>query len=179
MLGSARESGRAVVCLANMRTIGQSVHLYAGDFRGHLPLSSHSTGNAFSQGNWITTLKVYGTIDPARRCPSDPTNRLTSFVTNDYLEPGGGGFSRLDKIPYPTATAFAVEAHPNYLADHLHAHLDGWSVPQDMTPEIDVRRHRGTSHLIYLDGHAAGLTWATIQATFGPDHDWFNPPKAR
>ncbi len=178
VLGGAREAGRAVVCLANMRTVGQGVYLYAADFRSHLPLSSHTTGNAFSKSNWITTLAVYGVIDPARRCPSDPTQRLTSFVTNDYLEPGGGGYSRLEMIPRPTTTSFAVESHPNYLTDHLHAHLDGWTTADEMTASIDVTRHRGASHLIYLDGHAAGLTWSAIRATFGPKHDWFKPTMA-
>lgn len=178
VLGFARDRGKAVQCLANLRTIGQGVYLYAGDFDGHFPLSSHSTGNAFSVGNWITTLEQYGVSIDLRRCPDDPTQRLTSFVTNDFLEPGGGGYSKISLIPRPATTVYAVEAHRNYLADHLHAHLDAWSTAQDMTSEIDVARHDGASNNIYLDGHASALVWVVAETQFSSDFNWFNPPKA-
>jgi prepilin-type N-terminal cleavage/methylation domain-containing protein/prepilin-type processing-associated H-X9-DG protein len=177
-LGAARGGARAVRCLANLRTIGQGVTMYAGDFRGHLPLSSHTTGNALDTGNWVYTLERYGVIPEARRCPDDPTPRSTSYVTNDYLEPGGGGYSRIDLIPRPTATAFAVEAHRSYTIDHLHAHLDGWTQPQQMLGQIDVNRHRGASNIVYLDGHAAPVSWQTIRATFGPDRSFLDPARA-
>ena len=67
----------------------------------------------------------------------------------------------------------------NFFADHLHAHLDGWTSATQMQAEIDVERHDGGSNLIYLDGHAAALPWAVAEATYGPNNDWFNPPRAR
>lgn len=178
-LSAARESGKALKCLANMRTLGQGVTLYAGDFDGHLPLSSYTTGNGFSPGNWITTLETYGVPPEVRRCPTDPTDRLTSYVTNDYLEPAGAGLSRLVSIPRPSATAYAAEAHRNYPVDHLHAYLDGWSAPQDMTSQIEVLRHRDASNLVYLDGHAAAMPWARVLAEYNTENNWFNPAKAR
>ena len=179
VLGSARASARAVKCLAGVRTIGQGVHLYAMDHGGRMPLSSYSTGNAFSSGNWVETLVDYGTRAEVRRCPDDPTVRQTSYVTNDYLEPAGGGFSRLVDIPAPSATAYAAEAQRNYLTDHLHAWLESWAQPQDMVSQIEVERHQGGSNLIYLDGHAAAKTWASTQAEFSAERNWFDPQHAR
>lgn len=178
-LGAARGSARSAKCLANLRTLGQGVIAYSVEFSGHLPLSSHTTGNAFDQGNWIITLEHFGVIPQARRCPDDPVQRTTSYTINDYLEPGGGGYSRIDLIPRPAATVYAVEAHPLHTIDHLHAHLDNWASPNQMLGQIDVKRHRGASNFVYLDGHAAPLTWQTIQATFGPDRNFLNPAKAR
>ena len=178
-LGQARAAAKGVHCLASMRTVGQAVHLYAADHHDHLPLSSHSTGNSFSPGNWITTLGRYGVLPATRRCLLDPVERTTSYVTNDYLEPSGGGYDRLDLIPRPASTAYAAEAGVNFFADHLHAHLDGWTSATQMQAEIDVERHDGGSNLIYLDGHAAALPWAVAEATYGPNNDWFNPPRAR
>lgn len=180
-LGSARKRGQAAVCLANLRTLAQGVTMYAGDHRDALPVSSHTTGNAFSPGNWIVTLVRYGVPEPARRCPNDPTKRTTSYVTNDYLEPKptGGGFDRLHAIPRPPATAFALEAHPAYGVDHLHAHLDGWTSADQMLAEIDVKRHQGASNLAYLDGHAATRTWDDVKATYRADANFLNPAVAR
>ena len=174
VLSAARETGKAAKCLTQMRSIGQGVTLYASDYDGHLPLSSYTTGNAFSSANWITTLIEYGVPELIRRCPSDPTDRLSSYLTNDYLEPAGADYSRLITIPRPSATAYAAEANNNYLTDHLHAYLDSWSLPTDMVSEIAVVRHQETSNLIYLDGHAAAMPWATAQATFNSE-SLYNP----
>ena len=126
-LNAARARAKATVCLSNLRQVGSAAIMYATEFRGHLPISSHTSGNMFSDGNWIVTLVPYGAPQQVRRCPDDPTNRATSYVTNDYLEPDGGGFSRITMIRHTSNTGFAVEAHPTYLIDHLHAHLDNWS----------------------------------------------------
>lgn len=53
-LGSARDSARSIQCLANLRTLGLTVQMYADDNQGMLPKSSHSAG--FSSLPWAATL---------------------------------------------------------------------------------------------------------------------------
>ena len=179
-LASARARAQAVHCLVNARMLSMAVFMYADDADGHLPLSSHTTGNAFNQGNWIYTLEYYGVTREGRRCPLDPIARTTSFATSDYLEPtitGGGGWTRLHRIPRPSATGFAAEADPTYLIDHLHS-MD-WQTANHMLGQVDVERHQGGSHVPYLDGRAAALQWSTLQATFTPERHFLNPETAR
>ncbi len=53
-LGSARDSARSIQCLANLRTLGITIHQYADDNKDLLPQSSHSAG--FSSLPWAATL---------------------------------------------------------------------------------------------------------------------------
>ena len=176
-LGAAREQARVVQCLSRQRTVGQGVMLYIEDNRGHFPLSSHTTGNAFSLGNWVRTLEPLGVPQSARRCPSDPANRPTSFATNDYLEPlpAGGGHVRIELIPSPTATAFAVEVQPSYPIDHLHAVSSNWTTPAQVLGTLDTTRHADRTNLLYLDGHAAALPRQDIETGFTAASNFLNP----
>ncbi len=53
-LGSARDSARSIQCLANLRTLGITIHQYADDHHSNLPKSSHSAG--FNALPWAATL---------------------------------------------------------------------------------------------------------------------------
>jgi len=53
-LGSARDSARSIQCLANLRTLGITIHQFADDHQGNLPKSSHSAG--FNALPWAATL---------------------------------------------------------------------------------------------------------------------------
>ncbi len=53
-LGSARKNARSIQCLANLRTLGITIHQYADDNKDLLPQSSHSAG--FSSLPWAATL---------------------------------------------------------------------------------------------------------------------------
>ena len=53
-LGSVRDSARSIQCLANLRTLGITIHQYADDNKDFLPKSSHSAG--FSSLPWAATL---------------------------------------------------------------------------------------------------------------------------
>ncbi|MFA9477146.1 type II secretion system protein [Phycisphaerales bacterium AB-hyl4] len=180
-LASARDRANAIQCLANLRTLGQATVMYSDDFQGHLPLNSHSPGQS-----WVDTLVPYGVPDNARWCPLDPTERPTSFATNNFLTPGPNpaeSWTRLHHIPNPTATALAVEAAPQHLGDHIHPRGWGtnpnWSEPEHLLTEIDVERHFSASHVLYVAGQASTLPWATIQQTFTADRNLFHPAKAR
>lgn len=196
-LGGARQASKATKCLASMRSFGAAVILYANDYKDHVPLSSHTRGSIVDPGVWLQTLEEYGVPKSNRHCPSDPFrhDKLTSYATNDYLEPlvAGidfdpftgqtlpGGRSRaytaIWELPRAWATIYAVEPEGRGTIDHIHS--VGWISPEQVADALAVRRHLGASNFTYLDGHAASLTWTLIQATFSASRNIFDPDAAR
>lgn len=195
-LAHARASARATVCLSNLRNFGQSVTAYQHDFNEHFPLSSHTVGSIIKETAWLQSLQPYGVIESVRTCPVDrhKDERLTSYATNDYLEPLVAGIdydpftgktlpggrdralTRASQIPNPPATVLAVEIAGTGTQDHLHA--VGWTEPGQVGAAIAVTRHLGASNFVFCDGHAAPVSWDTIQQTFSPDRNMFDPERA-
>ncbi|MDX9911683.1 MAG: type II secretion system protein [Phycisphaerales bacterium] len=207
-LGSARESARGVKCLANLRSIGQSVALYHNAFDGHYPLSSHATGSSIDPGAWLSSLVEYGLIDDTRYCPTDLQRnkttaadfaRTTSYITNDHFEPLTAGIdfdpfsgrtlpggrtraiTRIEQIPRPTATIYAVEAadplDAGAVVDHLHS--VGWARAEQVAQQIAVERHKGSASYLFADLHAAAIPWGALRDEFSPETSPFNPETAR
>lgn len=192
-LGRARESARSLQCLANMRSMGQSVSLYQNDWDGHFPLSSHSTGSLLD--SWLDVLEEGYALDPAvKRCPEDEdfVNRPYSYVTNDHFEkltpgidynpitgetlPGGRrrAIQRVHQVPFASETAYAVEWAGSGDIDHLHS--VGWESPDEIPQQVAVTRHsESQSNFIFTDGHAASLSWERVREKFEKGRPLFNP----
>jgi prepilin-type N-terminal cleavage/methylation domain-containing protein/prepilin-type processing-associated H-X9-DG protein len=61
-LGRARASAQRLVCLANLRSIGQAIYMYAGQNKGSLPWSYYSDASPNSATDW--TVLLGHTLDP-------------------------------------------------------------------------------------------------------------------
>ncbi len=191
-LGKARESARSLRCLANMRSMGQSVTLYQNDWDGHFPLSSHSTGTLLD--SWLDVLEERYGLDPeVKRCPEDEDFILRpfSYVTNDHFEkltpgvdynpitgqtlPGGRrrAITRIHQVPFPSETAYAVEWVGAGNTDHLHSVR--WEQAEDIPLQVAVDRHSGSSNFIFTDGHASSLTWERVRDFFQAGKPLFDP----
>lgn len=191
-LGKARASARSLHCLANERSMGQSVTLYHNDWDGHFPLSSHSTGTLLD--SWLDVLEDGYGLDPAvKRCPEDEDfeRRPFSYVTNDHFEaltpgidfdpftgqtlPGGRrrAITRIHQVLYPSETAYAVEWVGSGDIDHLHS--VGWEAAEEIPQQVAVTRHGVSSNFIFADGHAKSLTWEGVQERFNAGRPLFNP----
>ena len=191
-LGKARTSARSLRCLANMRSMGQSVTLYQNDFDGHFPLSSHTTGTALD--SWLDVLEAnYGLDQQVKECPEDEylENRPFSYVTNDHFEkltagvdynpvtgaplPGGRrrAITRIHQVPFPSESAYAVEWVGSGSTDHLHS--VGWDSAEQIPLQVAVERHEGSSNFIFTDGHAKSLLWERVRELFEAGRPLFNP----
>jgi prepilin-type N-terminal cleavage/methylation domain-containing protein/prepilin-type processing-associated H-X9-DG protein len=77
-LNSAREKGRRIACLSNMRQIGTAMMLFAGDNQNHLPSVYPCTSGDPSCGgitNWAQTLVNLGyATEKIFLCPNDKGN---------------------------------------------------------------------------------------------------------
>ena len=191
-LGKARTSARSLRCLANMRSMGQSVTLYQNDFDGHFPLSSHTTGNLLD--SWLDVLEAGYGLDPAvKECPEDEflDKRPYSYITNDHFEkltpgidynpitgqtlPGGRrrAIVRVFQVPFPSETAYAVEWAGEGDIDHLHSVQ--WMSAEEIPLQVAVKRHDGSSNFVFTDGHAESLKWERVREKFESHRPLFNP----
>jgi len=191
-LGKARTSARSLKCMANLRSMGQSVTLYQNDFDGHFPLSSHTTGTLLD--SWLDVLEANYGLDPkVKECPEDEylVNRPFSYVTNDHFEkltagidynpitgaplPGGRrrAIVRVFQVPFPSETAYAVEWAGQGDTDHLHSIK--WVSADEIPPQVAVERHDGSSNFVFADGHAESLKWERVREKFENHRPLFNP----
>ncbi|MGE3308565.1 MAG: prepilin-type N-terminal cleavage/methylation domain-containing protein [Limisphaerales bacterium] len=178
-LASSKARARQTACLSNMRQVGFGLLLYADDYSGALPRTTH--GGTDRSASWINTLKPYlGQTDRIRLCPSDPranerlTNNGTSYIMNEYLavpvlDPFGNQLEpahKLDGLSRPVETIMLFEISdlygPNEYADHTHSRgwLLGWKyVLGDIQPDrhrtgTASREHtQGRANYLYADGH--------------------------
>jgi len=154
-LSKARQSGRAVRCLSNLRSLQTVQMAYADTYKGHLVDIGLAHGGAGDEAvSFTTTLaEFYGTPmaihSPGDRSPYWPIERggegltvngrgrVTSYGMNNYLSrtynPGLSirePFDRLDKIDRPSLTVqFLLMTERGDYAVSEHTHAEGWGGP--------------------------------------------------
>jgi len=138
---SAKEKGRQVKCISNMKTLTNAFMLYAGDFDEHLPASGRTGGNAYSE--WVTGGNVIsapqtdpdacqrinierGTIWPYLFGRSDASNPrkeewYANPATNPYLCPSAGPVGRKRGLSY--TMNFYLDVPPNHSVDRVGIQL--------------------------------------------------------
>ena len=187
-LASAKARAKQVACLSKMQQLGLGMILYAEDFKGFLPRTTHDGTAAES---WVNTLKLYvGNTDKIRLCPSDSranerlTNNGTSYIINEFLavplrDPFGNELDvlhKLDTLPRPVETMMLFEIAdsygPNEYADHTHSR--GWFLGwKYVLGDIQPDRHRtgaqakdrtnGKANYLYAAGHVENLKAARLK----------------
>jgi len=178
-LASAKVRAKQTACLSNMRQLGLGMIMYADDFSGLVPLSTHGSSDA--KVSWVHTLKPYvGNTDKIRLCPSDPranerlTNNGSSYTINEFLavslrDPFGREVDpryTLDSLTRPAETIMLFEVAdsygPNEFADHTHSRgwVLGWNqVLGDIQPDRHVSggqaadHSKGGANYLFADGH--------------------------
>lgn len=183
-LAGAREAGRAVACLSNMRQMGIALMAYCTDHGMRMPpakLGHGSVSHGDEQGSWFFLLDRYADTTLTPRCPSDGsphwdevhpvTGRLrrVSFGTNYYLSgevPDREQYTSLDRALRPANTLYALElAEEGEFATSDHVHNEAWAIhaasPATLHAaigdEVPLNRHRGKPNWSFLDGHAEAL----------------------
>lgn len=182
-LASAKARARQTACLSNLRQLGLGMVLYADEFDGLVPLTTHGSDDA--RVSWVHTLRPFvGDTDAIRLCPADPragerrANRGTSYVLNEFLavpwlDPFGRELDRryrLDALPRPVETMMLFEIADAYGANEFadHTHSRGWTlgwgqVVADIQPDRhrsgapSAERTRGGANYLFADGHVEKL----------------------
>jgi len=170
-LSKAKARAVSIKCMNNLKQMGISTTMYAGENDDHLPGCQHSLPS------WIASLAGYNGTN-IYRCPSEKT-RPYSYAANDFLTPNPYGaatlnFSRFCRVPSHSETIWMGEILEENLAqDHFHfadnknsvapsADGTGGYSPNNFRSQVDALRHEGGANYLYLDGHVESLKWIRI-----------------
>jgi prepilin-type N-terminal cleavage/methylation domain-containing protein/prepilin-type processing-associated H-X9-DG protein len=185
VLALAKEKGRAIACMNQMRQIGLAVRLYSDDNRDEFPRSQHSAF-AFGQQTWgqaiapqlgIGSSSWTNLLKGLYHCPADKRTTPWSYGQNVYFELGPDDdytgkpetWRRITSVSRPCATI--TDAENATSADHIMPHF--WTTLTD-AEEVDSRRHSGRANYTFVDGHSQRMQ---LLATYDPSRkvdDW-NP----
>lgn len=180
------ESGRASVCIANLRSISSALHLYAADNGGMLIPAAQGP-----YGYWYNLLDQYmggtdkGALDSRRPswqlCPSKHEEIVSpevvgygwnyaSFGNNTWGQPGTDGwqhtrsaFAKLADISNPESIIIIGDSKdagvvPEKTWEHRYIYRNAtyWYT--------HARRHNGGGHYLFVDGHIEWMTPETLQS---------------
>lgn len=202
-LSSAKNKAKRTACTSSLRQIGLALSMYADDFSGSFPETTH--GIQDTNRSWIYTLKPYvGAVDRIRICPSDPrgverlTNNASSYLMNEFiavdrLDPFGNvlesyrNLPRL-KVPSQTITVFtaANTVSPSLFADHTHSRnwFRGWdAVLADIQPDRhgskanDPQRLSGPDNYLFADIHVEILQASKMKSRIDRNENFAKPPE--
>ena len=191
-LAKAKAKGKQAACLSNLRQLGLGMHMYADDYAGWLPTTTHGAG---TNSSWVYTLAPYvGNVDKIRLCSADPkgeerlTNNATSYTLNEYtsvdkVDPFGRlleTFRNLDRLKSPTETYLVFEvadgASPSIFSDHTHSR--NWSSWNNVLTDIQPGRHGVLANYLYADGHVKAIRAVELQKTVeGTTNNFARPPQ--
>ena len=174
VFAKAREKGRQVVCMSNLRQIGMSSQMYVQDHTERLPARIDGTPYTKSDQIFVCPSARYSTG------PDAPTAQLdTSYADNGAIV----GRS-IVSFPYPDMLI--------YLQEDLYRTNTAYLRPEPTAGgftrwhELDNGRERFSSihfeggNLLFCDGHVKWRKGAALRSgDFGliPDnHTWSNPP---
>lgn len=204
-LSQAKEAGKRIACLNNLRQMGFSVVMYADDNEGVHP--DRNTGP-----RWPERLRPYYKDLKIIRCPTDGpklpataetrTNEFPadsaprSYIINGWNDffgkvPDIGSYIRDINVPQPTDTVVMGEKDsdsPHFYMDFLEsssggAGEGGGSAGNDIT-EVEQGRHSksakngkgGGSNYAYMDG---STRYVKFGVTFAPINQWAVTPEWR
>lgn len=201
-LASAKSKARSIRCLGHLHQIGLGLRLYADDYGGRVPETTH--GHWETNRSWIFSLRAYvGKVDEIRACPADPKararldNHASSYVPNEYVfvdrvDPFGAvmeSYRNLDQLRRPTDTITIFEGSDDLpatiFADHTHSRNwhKGW---QAVLFDIQPDRHRtgmshperitGRANYLYADGHVQSLSAAYLKQRIDAGDNIARPP---
>jgi prepilin-type N-terminal cleavage/methylation domain-containing protein/prepilin-type processing-associated H-X9-DG protein len=172
-LARSRQLSRAAVCLSSLRSMCESVQMYADNNEGRLPTGGLAHGGSVNEtAAWIHTARRELGDEKIVHCPSDqsphwlrpPTGttqqRRMSYANNFYMQgtlEGREEFTVMTRMKRPCSTIYWAElAEQGKYAVADHVHPEGWfSSPNRLAAEqVQLDRHLGKANYGFLDGHS-------------------------
>ena len=151
-LARAREQAKRTACLANLRTLGQAMIMYANASKDRLPNSNPpNTASDYDAVNFVLVSLARDHVRSAGvfHCPSDDDDPVPQRIeTADYTLPNSA------RCSYDFYSIFWMPEHGPKLVKMKRAPL-AWDLnggSEDPMPE----QNHGTKggHVVFADGHA-------------------------
>lgn len=152
-IARAREQSHRLKCLANLRSLGQAMYLYAGDFHDRLPNGNFpGDGNPVNGDQVLVSLADRYDLPPAVfHCPSDQ-DPVPRQITNNYLLVADSA-----RVSYDFYSIYWIpELGPLLTRLRGQAPL-AWDLGVSSTPNEMQNHGIAGGNVVYADGHAAWL----------------------
>ena len=149
-LSAARERASRTKCLANLRTLGQAMVMYANESRGWLPnQNARSTPNDAAGTNAVLVAlnRDYVRAPAVFHCPSDGDPIPADIVTADYT------LADSARVSYDFYSVWWMPEHGPKVTKIKDAPI-AWDLDGGR-PLIRRQNHgRGGGNVVFNDGHA-------------------------
>lgn len=170
----AREAGRSIVCVNNLRQWGIALQLYMGDYQGWIPsaLESNTWANV-----WYSATRLGKYVDPElgkRFDKRGTTLDCPSFISKYGVQyPDYGWNRRFGYVEPPSQKRLNVEPDTLVVADVLDGFMtdkpSAWPVNGDQGVNT---RHNGRANLLFIGGNVESREARKItDAIFTPTKD--------
>jgi prepilin-type N-terminal cleavage/methylation domain-containing protein/prepilin-type processing-associated H-X9-DG protein len=176
-LARAKEAGKRINCVSNLRQLGMAMIIYADENNGHYPRRAGAGINA----RWPSALRDGYRNLKVLLCPSDPPDPRSgggsdesdaayrSFIFNGWNDSFGttiadvkpGSTIRDSAVPFPTETILFGEKK----FDSNHYYMDLFEGTGNDGSELNHVRHSGGkgSNYIFADSHVEFLReWHSV-----------------
>jgi prepilin-type N-terminal cleavage/methylation domain-containing protein/prepilin-type processing-associated H-X9-DG protein len=155
VLSRVREQSRRVSCLSNLRSLGQAMYLYAGDYRDRLPNGNGPNDGDPDNGDQVLVSLWEQYLSAAAattfHCPSD-ADPAPRRITNNYIS-----MSDSARISYDFYSLYwQPERGPMLSRLRGQAPL-AWDL--GVSAELSALQNHGTAggNVVWADGHANWL----------------------
>jgi prepilin-type N-terminal cleavage/methylation domain-containing protein/prepilin-type processing-associated H-X9-DG protein len=174
-LGRAKEKGKQISCVSNMKQLGQGLMMYVNDQEGYLP---YFNKDATSEGGWQYGIFEYvgGNYD-VFSCPNDVLDREAgdfyepcsyAFNTISYATPSDRPSGKLLSRIEDPSEVFTLVEKPGYYS-HVNKYWGGGSYYWTYANNNVTTMHTNRSNFLLVDGHVDSYMSAEISyADHGP-----------
>ncbi|MBT5708702.1 MAG: type II secretion system protein [Verrucomicrobia bacterium] len=170
-LASAKEAGRGIVCLSNLRQVGQASYLYSDDHEEHFP--SFREWLYSKQGDLKTgTLYPYLESEQVYSCPTDKIELASKRKTSTTGRATRGRNSSHDRnysfgmnCGICHSTKISTFQEPSSTMLYMEGNLGPKDYSGQVGPSFATRslafRHNKRGHLMFADLHIE--KWETVE----------------
>jgi len=189
-LASAREKGKSISCLSNLKQCGLAIGYYCDSWKsifppvhgGYYDSTSRHPVRTTALGNcvpWNEYLTEYGMQSKFMRCPSDPavqpnfTETTTSSYTIDgeivnvtwktrqsYIYNGMFAFNNMRSRLRKSSEYIILSERGDTENALSHQGYGPFSEVSTWKDSLEKKRHLKRSNYLFTDGHAEALTFA-------------------
>lgn len=158
----AREQGNRTKCLANLRSLGQAMYLYAMDFRDRLPNGNFRGSAQADEGDQVLVSLARNYLGASKTfyCPSD-RDSAPQVIDNNYIS-----FPNSARVSYDFFSLYWLPEYGPVLPRLRGRAPLAWDLGVGLIPDEMQNHGIKGGNVVWADGHCG---WLDVKDWDGPD----------